>query len=290
MWFFCLGLAFWAPPGVNFSFARTEVVLVLSWDLKPYWEFVEGFQKTDLFQSKVFLVSEWLGSEGSKAVVAVGHRALKKVLEKASPSLPIFGALVLHPRLLDCSRLKGGVYLLLPPEVVWPILRERLKPYFSDTFTVGIPYSTPFNKFLAKKARDTGIFWGIKVKPIPLKEGFSQLEKDLQEVDVLYFLPDPFWESEEVILKIIKMALLRGKIVVGYNRFFLKNGALLAFLIDYTATGAKTARLLKDCLDKNFCRWEPAEFFVEENQKIKKFFLSEKTSVKSGLIKEKKAP
>ncbi len=263
------------------SLARAETYkaqLFLSWNLRPYWEFTEGFKKTKLFKTKVNLLPEEKNIWGkAQVLVPVGHRAFSWLSER--PPKPLFAALVLHPSLIlegnsTASKfILGGLYLRLPPEVVFPLLCRELAPFFEGhPIIFGIPYSSPFNLSFIKEAQALALLWGFKVEPLPLKEGMAVYEKALQRVDVIYFLPDPFLESEEVISHLIKMAVLAGKIVVGYNHFYLEKGALLALLINYQRAGVKAAQLLYQCLKVQKCGWDYAPFEVAWNEKARRFY------------------
>ncbi len=252
--------------------------LILSWNLRPYWEFAEAFEETKLFKVRVDLLPEdplpWPKAD---VLVPVGHRAYTFLLEKGQK--PLWVALVLHPSLLprltksQSLTVLGGLYLRLPPEAVFPLLQEKLAPLLGKREIVfGIPFSSSSNLSFIKESQSLGQIWGFKVVALPLSEGLSAYQDKLRLVDVLYFLPDPFLESEEVISRLIKMAVLSQKIVVGYNRFFLKKGALLALVIDYRAAGYKAARLLLGCLQGQKCGWEYAPFVLLWNEKAHHYY------------------
>lgn len=262
-WLFLTGLS----PAAEF-----KVQLFLSWNLRPYWDFAEGFKKNHHFQAKISLLEEGDIWETARVLVPVGHRALS-FLEDQSQK-PLWAALILHPSLIPKrKRLLGGLYLRLPPEVVLPLIRARLAPLFGErTLVLGIPYSTEANLSFLKEVQKISLLWGLKVVPLPLAQGLSTYEEALKPVDVIYFLPDPFLESEEVISRLIKMAVMAGKVVVGYNRFFLEKGGLLAFVIDYYRAGIKASRLLYRCLNQGDCGWHYAPFKLLWNEKALRYY------------------
>ena len=252
--------------------AEFKVQLFLSWNLRPYWDFAAGFKKNRHFQVKTTLLGEEEIWEAARVLVPVGHRALS-FLEDQSQK-PLWAALILHPSLLPKrKRLLGGLYLRLPPEVVLPLIKARLAPLFGDrTLVLGIPYSTEENLSFLKEAQELSLLWGLKVVPLPLAQGLSAYEAAMRKVDVIYFLPDPFLESEEVISRLIKMAVVAGKVVVGYNRFFLEKGGLLAFVIDYYRAGTRASRLLYRCLNQGDCGWYYAPFKLLWNEKALRYY------------------
>jgi len=269
LWFISLFLLFLIPTQA----ISADIDLLLSWDLKPYWEFVEGFQKARLFKTHVEILGEKADFQAKgKIFVAVGHRALRAIQQK--PALyPFFAALILHPSLAGKPAPRGGVYLLLPPEIIFSSLKRALQSLLKkERVILGIPYSTPFNQKLIEEAAQKAPQWGFEVIPVSLKEGLWLLNKAVSKIDVLYFWPDPFWESREVIVKVIEQAILQRVIVVGFNNFFLSKGALLAFVIDYRKAGYRAAFLVKDCLESSVCYWEPAPFNLKLNEKLKEFY------------------
>jgi putative ABC transport system substrate-binding protein len=67
-------------------------------------------------------------------------------------------------------------------------------------------------------------------------------------VDVLLIIPDEQLGSTKIVEYIIKEALRRKIPVVGYNSWFAKNGAVLAFAVDYKGVGLQTASLARTLL------------------------------------------
>jgi len=256
------------------SLLAQKVELLLSWNLKPYWQFVEGFRETGLFEAEVVVLKEVSGGGGFRAgeiVVAVGHRALSYV-QKHPPRF-FLASLVLHPSLVGEPAPSGGVFLLLPPEQILPSLREALSPFLGrGTISLAIPYSTTYGRRFVSEAQKLAPLFGFRVLPVPLREGLAPLEEALSRAQVLYLLPDPFWESEELIAQVLEKALRKGCLAVGFNRFFLEKGAFLAFLIDYRLAGELTAHLLKECLTSRDCSWRPAPFRLKLNKHLKNFY------------------
>jgi len=282
-------LLLWFSLSLFASGWAQRVQLFLSWNLKPYWEFAEGFEKTHLFETYVVVVEvEPSIVEGTVALVPVGHRALKFLLKKRT-SLPMWGALILHPSLVNTENLLGGLYLRLPPRVFLPVLREELDklPLFKKRhINLGIPYSDPHNLQFIEEVALWAPIWDFQIITLPLND-WQSFQKNLSQTEVVYFIPDPFLESEEVLSRLLKMVVLEGKLVVGYNRFFLEKGAFLAFLIDYKRAGKKAAQALKNCLEKKLCGWIHAPFKLKRNKKALQYFLNlhhrkEKETSKKG--------
>jgi putative ABC transport system substrate-binding protein len=89
----------------------------------------------------------------------------------------------------------------------------------------------------------------------------------------LLLIPDPTVISASLIKYIIKDGISNRVPVIGYNRFFIQNGALMAFVYDYEQIGKETALMLREILfEKKVCRSNPAAFTVVINQRIARQF------------------
>lgn len=258
--------------------SKFKVTFLLSWNLKPYWNFINGFQEESEFEEEILLLENnfWVDNQlkSAKYIIPLGHKAYNKVLS-ISPSCPIFVALIVAPEMIkktDKIDLRGGIYLRLPPDIFLPIIRQKLQEFFPSLITIGIPFTSYENKYFVKEVSKKAHKWNFKVIPINLKSN-KTLKNFWSKIDVLYLIPDPFLDSEEVIAQIIKKAILQQKIVIGYNKFFLKKGAFLAFIINYKEAGRKCAQILRVCLPKNtFCGWHPAPFKIKINEKLLNFY------------------
>jgi ABC-type uncharacterized transport system substrate-binding protein len=66
--------------------------------------------------------------------------------------------------------------------------------------------------------------------------------------DALLIIPDEQLGSTRIVEYIIKESLRKKIPVVGYNSWFAKNGAMLAFMVDYKAVGQQTTGLARALL------------------------------------------
>ncbi len=73
-------------------------------------------------------------------------------------------------------------------------------------------------------------------------------------------IPDQTVISESLIRYLVKNSIKQGVGVVGYNRFFLKQGAVASFVINYEQVGVQTARILVEMLAVKSCKSIPPGF------------------------------
>jgi len=93
------------------------------------------------------------------------------------------------------------------------------------------------------------------------------LIKYRKNIDVLLFIPDTVVIKEALVQYLIKESIFRGIAVVGYNHFFIENGAVMSLSIDYEEVGKVGANLLKRIWDGGNCSLVPPPFKVEWNQR-----------------------
>jgi len=260
----------WAPT----ARASQEVFVVLSAGLKPYLEFAEGFQE-EVHPCRLFFLPEEAEMarhllREPREVVAVGTRALRLVSDFEVRRL--FYALVVSPEVAQAlcpGRQLCGLYLRLPPETTLPTVKRTLSEKLGrDRAVILLPYSSPENRPFARQAREVGRQLGLEVKAHQVARADELLELIRQEdFDLLYCVPDPLYATEEIISVVLRLSLLRGKAVCGYNHFFAEKGALISFVFDYREVGREAGRRWV----KRLCGPAPAPFQVILNKKVLDF-------------------
>jgi len=263
---------------------RPTVILVLSAKLKPYFQVRDGFRKI-YPQTQEFILPEDASlarhslKRDNLLVVAIGSRALS-FLDQLPENFKLFYTLVVSPEIALSLAPKHqptcGIYLQLPPEITFPLVKEHLSHLFAgkESLTIAIPFSTPEGKKFVEEARPVAQKLRLQIMELPVtpEKPFKDiLKKSWEKFDIFYFIPDPVFSSEAIIKFFIKQALFHHKAVCGYNRFFYEQGAVLAFVIDYFQTGEKTAWLVIKNLKGESCQPEIAAFNLLINQKVLKF-------------------
>jgi len=255
--------------------SQPPVRLLLSWNLRPYWEFAEGFRSTRFFRVHISLLREDFQPDFRENPLPVGHRALG-FIRQAGFEGPLFAALILHPSLLGPREAQGGIYLLPPPGDFFPRLKNVLSAHDLSVRRIGIPYTSPSLKRFLEEIRKEASSYGFQVNLLPLT-GFEAFRRELAGLDLVFFVPDPFLESEGVISRLVKTTVLSGRLAIGYNRFFLEKGAHFALIIDYRGAGREGAKLFREFL-AGARKWTPAPFHIEENKKALRFYQLRKSS------------
>ncbi len=263
---------------------RPTVILILSAKLKPYFQVRDGFRRV-YPQTQEFILPEEASlirhnlKRKNLLVVAVGSKALS-FIDQLPENFKLFYTLIVSPEsalsLAPKHRPTCGIYLQLPPQITFPLVKKHLSYLFAgkEKLTIAIPFSTPEGKRFIDKARPIAQKLGLQIMELPITPGkpFENiLKKSWEKFDIFYFIPDPILFSETIIKFFIKQALLHHKAVCGYNRFFYEQGAALAFVIDYFQTGEKTAWLVIKNLKGESCRPENAAFNVLINKKVLNF-------------------
>ncbi|MDY6862711.1 MAG: ABC transporter substrate binding protein, partial [Thermodesulfobacteriota bacterium] len=138
----------------------------------------------------------------------------------------------------------SGVSLNMPPEFQLSIIKKA----FPKKESIGIFFSGEGNGKLLKYYEDVALKYNMKIVGFPLKS-----EKEIPMIlnsmkfqpDILMFIPDRIVIKEKLINYIIKACIIKKIPVIGFNRWFCKNGAVLSFYLDYGDIGIQTGKLSK---------------------------------------------
>ena len=235
-----------------------DVAIVSSSDIIPYNTCIEGIKES---LSGVSLQTTVLPEDPEDALeavkeikvanprlmIAVGPQAaFAMAKEKGSPKR-LF-CMILNPdRLLKPSEVFPGVSLNISPALQMQKIRET----FPGRTRIGVFYTRQANQAtieaLAAEAKKNSLT--LTAFPVASAGQISTtLESKDFSVDVLLIIPDEQLGSTKIVEYIIKEALRRKTPVVGYNSWFPKNGAVLAFAVDYKGVGQQTAALARALL------------------------------------------
>lgn len=275
-------------PGYAQSPAGKSVVkcvVLISMKIKPYLEAVEGiksyFKDNDEIDLRFLNLEtarqEWgdpplipKGRDERYAGIAIGPEAvlyLKKVsLDKAFLKLY---TMVLDPEsLLSVEDRFSGIFLSIDPEVQIRKIQANL-PMVKH---LGIIYDPRYNSGYVEKALDISSQVGLSLHALKVGDKSQVpgvLRKNWEHIDALLMIPDYTVISSSLVKFIIKDGLTNSVPVIGYNRFFIQSGALMAFEYDYEKIGRDTAKLAQKALSNpGTLRSVPATFKMHVNQNI----------------------
>lgn len=174
--------------------------------------------------------------------IAVGPQAAFLLAKETRISGRLF-CMVLNPlRLFGGEAACPGVSLNIPPR----FQLETVSRAFPDRNRVGIFYSPEKNQPVIDAFTEQARALALPLLTFPVASASelpAMLASERFAVDVLLVIPDDVLASTRIVQYLIEEALRRKIAVVGYNSWFAANGAVLSFMIDYTAVGVQTAGL-----------------------------------------------
>ncbi len=236
-----------------------KIAIVVSSNLKPYLEAVQGFQN-HLAQSGAdkpsvhFLDPDYdpahtlltgkLRGENPTLIAAVGPEATGYLWTTFPDAITHkLYAMVLNPeRVVPGNASLSGVPLNIPIEVQV----QELGKTFPHLGRVGLIYDPANNAQFAGAARIAAQSHGISIIDLQVRSRadiMKVLESRWKDIGALWVIPDATVISESLIHFILKGAIANNVAVFGYNRFFTDSGAALALVCDYEAIGRQTAAL-----------------------------------------------
>lgn len=264
---------------------QPSIAIVLSKEMIPYQAACEGFKnKLDGFQISEFVIEgegenegELLGLvQGARPglIVAVGPEAAHLIKDLGSSPPRVFTMILNPEKLFKEAPPFPGVSINHPAATVMSGLREALP----ERKKVGIFYSPEANTPLVAEYAKAGRENGLSVISFPIRS-IADIRTTLQSHDfapeVVLFVPDPVVIKEKLVRYLIQECLFRTIPTVGFNTWFARSGALMAFYLDFRDVGEQTAELALDVLsgkESSTVIQAPRQLRVILNQKIARKF------------------
>jgi putative ABC transport system substrate-binding protein len=261
-------------PAIPTAAAVEEVAVIVSSQIKPFVQALEGFRHgfpqpvtISYVDSNPELIRHNLGKEQYALIVAIGPEAAKIVWSSAANDGPKMVLMVLDPHeLLDTNTSLCGVHLRVPISDQLRLLSEQMGPGRK----IGIIYNPRENKQWVADAGNSALEFGLTLVPLEVsrKQDIEKvLTAALEQIDTLLFIPDSTVISETMVRHIIKKCLLNKIAVSGYNNFFIEAGAVMAITINYKDVGIIGAQLAERILTEGCSTLLPPLFEVQWNQK-----------------------
>ncbi len=242
--------------------------------IRPYLEALEGFKTETSRELLVIYLDEnrelarhYLKTGSLDAVVAIGPEAAKLIYSDPA-KIPVRMAIMT----LDIKKLipqadPCGIDLRVPVFFQISKTAERL----GRGKSLAILYNPVENADVISEAERACRQAGLRLIPLPVSgsdEIMKRLKPEMDNIDILLFIPDSTVISEKIVTHLTKQALLKAVAVIGYNHFFYETGALIAFTIDYRMVGTRAAQLLEDFIAGKKCRLLPPPVKIEWNEKV----------------------
>ena len=274
------------PLSIATATTAQNVAIVVPAHLRPYMEFVDGLKKsiknpvTMLFLDKnISYVKNKVTSRHWDVVVGVGYKSISFLDRLNINATNFIYAMIVYPEdIPKNSKFKCGVYLVIPPEFILSTISTK----FNNIKTILIPVSSKEAINYAKKIKDVSKHFNINTlivgarHALPLLEKTNvveQINKQWNKFDAILFVPDPIFSSREIANFIIEQSILHKKAVIGYNKFFMDNGAIMCFLVNFKKTGAVTGNLIKNILKNHICIPTCSAYNIEINQEVLKYIM-----------------
>jgi len=276
-------ILFGLPPAYGNPSPSVRVAIVVSKNIRPYLEAVEGLElgladnsdvKTQVFNLEKLDDMEQveLSGEGVKKFalfIAVGPEAAlylrKGIGEKGASRIYV---MVLNPEKVFGEKERGcGIPLNIPVQTQLEMISKGLP----SVRRLGLLYDPGHNADFFRRAAGAASFLDLTVVPLTVsskKDIPSALTPQWNSMDALWLIPDPTVISESIVSYLIKEAFLRKVPVIGYNRFFYEAGAALAFVFDYKELGQQCAQKALNILSGKECRDTPPLFQVWINEGV----------------------
>lgn len=164
----------------------------------------------------------------------------------------MFSAILAPQKVKYMEQATCGLSLQIPVDIQLSEITAALPGIKS----IGLFFDPKHNLPFFEEAQAAGQRLGVVVRPLTVnsKADISRiLKKNLHAIDCVWMIPDPTVISEKIIQYIIKQAIYQKKGVIGYNSYFIKSGAVLAFAFDYAEIGLQTADAVKAYLNNGKC-------------------------------------
>ena len=261
-----------------------RVAVVVSKNIKPYLDAVEGFKsgladnadvKAQVFNLEKLDAKERVelfrgrGAKKFALFVAVGPEAVLAVwngIGKGGVSRIYF--MVLNPEKIFGFREKVcGIPLNIPVQTQVEMVGRGLPSIRRP----GLLYDPELNSDFFRKAAGAASLSGLTIVPLRVsskKDIPLVLKRQWKDMDALWLIPDRTVISESIVKYVIKEAFLRKVPVIGYNRFFYETGAALAFVFDYKELGLQCAQKALKILSSQDCLSTPPLFHVWINERV----------------------
>ena len=223
------------------SFLFANPLILLSQPTRPFVEVAQGIEKkfsvkgeVELLQEHpqdIFIHSPWF---------AIGNGALRYLLQH-SKEKKIFVSLIESPEQFLKERRVCGYRIETDPDFIRSFLIKIKKLLKRDKIYI---FTSEKSTFYIKKI--ITVISDLNIEVIKLKkinELYRKLDKIPPSRGILYIVPDPAIISITTVTQILKESVKRRIPVLGYNKWFVANGAFAATYLDYLKIGEKLAEL-----------------------------------------------
>lgn len=235
-----------------------DVAIVASSEILPYTTCIDGIKEalsdaslkttvlpvdTDDARAKVRDIQ----GDDPRLMIAIGPQAAFAMAAE-NGSVPRLFCMILNPdKVIGNATNFPGISLNIPPALQMQTIRQAL----AGRTRIGVFYTPRSNQaaidaFAAEAKKNNLVLVPFAVSSAGRIS--AELESKNFAVDALLIIPDEQFSSTKIVAYVIKECLRKKIPVIGYNSWFAKNGAVLAFVIDYEGVGRQAAGLARRLL------------------------------------------
>ncbi len=289
-----------AVPGM--AAETTGVAVIVSRNIRPYLEAVEGIKSTltqDVkVEARIFFLEDYQGKSAALLVneiseskfsmaVTVGPEATRFARQelRSMTRRRIYTMLLNPEEILPEEELLWGVSLRIPAgrQV------ELITGLMTNGARVGLLFDPNNNDVFFRAATVAAEKNGLTLIPIRVaspKDIPQMLQEAWVKIDYLWFIPDQTVSQESLVQYIIKEAITNRVGCIGYNRFFIESGAALSLVMDYREIGRQTGEIVLNLSAGKDCSLSVPAFNLEINHQVVKMLgLKLRTRPESGEAK-----
>jgi len=225
----------------------SQPLVLVSGNIKPYIETYEGIKEyfngevqlrfSENEPKDIFIYSPWF---------VIGDKAFN-FAQKFNKNKKTVFALVKNPQKKITKKNSDltGYRLNFSPKLI----AEKINNLFSNgkNYSIGIPYNPKNNYYYVKKIikKLSANFTIIEIPVSSDKELVASFEEIWNKINLILLIPDDTVINKDNINYIFSQALSKKIGIIGYNRWFVKRGAVFSYFIDYKELGKDTAKLYK---------------------------------------------
>jgi ABC-type uncharacterized transport system substrate-binding protein len=209
-----------------------DVLIVADSQLKPVMEVTQGLRKTLRATTRTYSPNEVRGNlagvvqrEGARVVISLGREALAEALV-LPPSIPVIYGMVVMPPLTNRPN-TAGFYMATPSREYVELVRKHL-PALKR---VAVVASRDFLNVLNDVS--------VPVSAYPVKNMFEFVSslRQLENIDAILLLPDSGVMTATAMEEAYLLSFRRRIPLLGVSERHVKEGALLALVVDMVNLG-----------------------------------------------------
>jgi ABC-type uncharacterized transport system substrate-binding protein len=215
------------------SCRAADVLIIADAQLKPVMEVTQGLRKTLRASTRTYSPAEVRGNlaavlqrEGARVVISLGREALTEALT-LPPSIPVIYDMVVTPPTISRPN-TAGFYIATPTGEYAELVRKHL-PSLKH---VAVVASRDFLNILA-----CDVSAPISVHPVKNSLEFITTVKQLDNIDAILLLPDSGVLTSTAMEEAYLFSFRRRIPLLGVSERHVKEGALLALVVDMVNVG-----------------------------------------------------